>query len=131
MPSQLNWIDSEKTILDINLGDKWDWNDFDVARYRSFEMIRGVSHKVDIIIHDNAPNEPLPRGNALKHMQSALKALPHNVDLIAIQANDLITKTFVGLVTKISKQFYNRIVVVSSVNEGVEMLRKRHRDAPR
>src|SRR5215213_8265083 len=75
-----NWDDDEKTVIRLYVGDYWDWDDLNTAMDEVGAMMLEVGHQVDVVTIMR-PTTPLPDGNAMYNIRTAIKRLPINAGI--------------------------------------------------
>lgn len=90
---QYAWDDSERTVIRMYVGDYWDWDDLKAAIEGISNLIREVSHQVDITTIMR-PTTTLPEGNPTYYIKNAMTVLPLNAGIhVMVGGNILINRT--------------------------------------
>lgn len=89
---QCAWDDAEKTVIRMEFGDYWDWDDFNQALAEAGNMIREVKHQVDIVTYMRVTT-PMPDGNPDVNIEAAIQNLPKNVGIhVMVGGNALMNR---------------------------------------
>lgn len=93
MNINVEWDNSEKTIILQTYGLHWGWEDVHAARAQSVILMDSVSHKVHFII--NVQKSPRIPSNYMEHVQAIVQDVHPNMGLsITVTTNPLVKELF-------------------------------------
>ena len=118
MTIDIHWANADKTLLifDLHAGD-WDWPQYDEAVDQAAALFRTLDHEVAIILL-SAPT--LPKGDAMRHAQRALKIQPPNVKLYILVGGNMFTRTMNNILMRLYPKM--RIIFTASESEAYNIV---------
>ena len=121
MHFEVGWDDPNQTVIVVVMREGWDWGDYFVAVNQTYDMIRDVNHKVDVIISGAVLR--IPRGDMLSQLRKIRKLRPENMgELVLVGVN-----TFVRSIAGAFGRVYRNTVPVyfaDSVREARSILKQ-------
>ena len=122
MPMHIYFDNDEKTIIRCDSSGSWTWDEYHEAIEEIAAMIRGVSHRVDLItVPDNTATNP--PGSPQPHFERALKLYPPNMGLNVLVSDNFFARAILSLWRRMpGNKLGNAIVLVPSVEEAYALV---------
>lgn len=122
MAIEVNWYNSEKTIILEKYPNKWTWDDFYALRDTVPLMMSEVPHTVNIIA-DMGNNLDVPSGNAMLHARNVVNSFPPNWGMLIMITRSPLINSFVNMFNKIFPALWARkIHLVKSYDDAFALI---------
>lgn len=109
------WADDEKTILRVEYGETWTWEEFHATWNEVIAILKNTPHPVYILVV-NPQRAYTPRGNAITQFGIYLRPLHQHAALIAVvMTNDQLSRSIVSILQKIHRPLAGKFALVNSV----------------
>lgn len=118
---QSGWDDGEKTVIRMYIGDYWDWDDLNTAMDEISLMMREVDHQVDVITVMR-PTTPLPDGNAMYNIRSAILRLPRNAGIHVMVGGDILTNRSLRMLSHNYACMFGRLFQTTMLGEAYRII---------
>ena len=118
---QSGWDDSEKTVIRMYIGDYWDWDDLSTAMDEVGVMMREVSHQVDVVTIMR-PTTPLPDGNAMYNIRSAILRLPRNAGIHVMVGGNILTNRTLRMLSHSYACMTGRLIQSPTLGEAYRVI---------
>ncbi len=129
MKLQVEWDNSEKTIIRITYAEKWAWSDFYEANRVAVDMMKTVDHPVHFLA-DFRQSRSLPIGGAITHARSALAALPDNWGILVIVSNSILIQRLVSIFrAAFTGKMTTKTYSVTSIEEAYRVIAQHDSDS--
>ena len=114
VPAVTVWDNADKTVVRAELSGDWTWDERAQSVREAVDMMRSVSHQVDLIaIHHN---NRIPSG-AMLQGRRLLNAMPDNWGFMVIVSGGFI-RSMIMLLKQVSGSQGERILVAASLEEA-------------
>jgi hypothetical protein len=121
MPISVIWDNDEQTIIRLDYDEPvLSWSEYDSAVDESYQLVRKVTHPVDII--HNAGKVNMPKGSAFPHLQRAIRLQPANVKKIISVVSNLFARALLPII--IQHSVSRPITFAKSLDEARALIKK-------
>ncbi|MBX3061356.1 MAG: hypothetical protein KF726_00170 [Anaerolineae bacterium] len=117
MGISVQWENEHKTAIRQSFDGNWSWNDYNASVTKMREMIRSVTHTVDVISDIRASNLQV-RGLAWQHFRSTLIDVPTNTGLIVVAGKGNFTASIFAIMAQSSANLASRTRFVPTLAEA-------------
>ena len=116
MSIEVNWDNSERSVVRVEFSGIWSWGDFELAAEQYFTLIESVPQRTDVLF-DMRESAGLPHG-ALLYFKRLLQAAPANHGALVLVSSDHHVFDLVAMFYRIHTGYAMRIVLAKSVLEA-------------
>jgi hypothetical protein len=116
------WDTPAQTAVRLDFEGKWTWLDFDYVMNQSADLIKQVSHPVDIIL--NIQNSgPLAAG-AVMELRDLRQPMPQNRGALIAVGEDHFARAIMEILTRVYGELGEEYYVASSLDAARASLKK-------
>jgi hypothetical protein len=124
MSVKIVWDNEEKTIVRYIFGERYTWDEFEVAKRQHVEMMKEIEGPVGVIL-DYPPNMIPPIYALSVGKEQVSQRDPRNY-LIVVATTSLIERALVGLFKRFYPKEGESILLVPTVEEARTLLKERY-----
>lgn len=120
MPITVQWDNIEKTVIRWVFSGIWTWDDFAAAQPTCRDLLRSVSHAVDVIA-DMCDTASLPPDSFARYRQFERVTLPNRDRVVLVTTNQFI-RTMAKAFNQMFPNQPTHFILTASLNEARELL---------
>ncbi|MBZ0286920.1 MAG: hypothetical protein K8I30_04855, partial [Anaerolineae bacterium] len=125
MPIDMEWGNTEKTVIVATIDWPWDWNELAAAWKSGVAMMNSVEHPVHTIAV--AKTQRFPVGNILSNLTNMMKIVPDNIGLAIMVTENRFQETINTIFFKLSPGLRQKGRVVNSLDKAMALVAEAER----
>ena len=100
MPFDYRWDDEQKTVIYVEGIGNWTWDEFHLTTEEVMKMMKGVSHRVDVIIMRSKTGRT-PKGSGIPHYQRVSRIFPDNFGMLVMVGDNIMRNLLVNAMIRV------------------------------
>jgi len=115
MSIKIKWDQTDSSIINCTIEGEWTWEEYHAAMTKVAQMVRKVSHRVDLVM-DMTDAGPLPMSAASLHIKSSLERMPNHFGVSVLVAPDRFTRMVVESLDRALPMAKDRFYIADTIN---------------
>lgn len=124
MGYSVEWEYTDQTVIRTTMHDGWTWDDMLAGVQESYELIRQVTHPVDVIVMGAGIR--LPSGDVFSRLRQKRVGKPANMGVLVFVTSSKFLEMVSGIFSKIYQGSATQTFFVSSLEAAHDLLAERH-----
>lgn len=119
MTVQMNWDDTDQTIMLCNSQGHWTWQEYHETLSAIVDLFKSTDRRVDLIITRDK-DASMPSGSPMPHFQRAMRVMPSNVGFVVLVNTNGFARALVSMFSKIAmNKGHGTLVIVGSHQDAL------------
>lgn len=126
MAISVNWYDDEQTIAYVQFTPGWTWDDFWVMNQAFNQLAQTVDYPIALIVDMSNAGMPAQFVPELSKIAQTSEQRPAHLAFTVVVGLGVMLETVVNIFTRLYRRATAHVQFVSTVDEAVELIHRRH-----